>query len=168
MPQMSSSTCRTWGWRGLYSSEYVRHSCRIVCSGGHPPACSMSKHVIRGTVHEHGVCLTVCRDSTRHNACDQLARMVRPTQKVALLVIDMQVHFGAIMRSEPSLVPNLNDLAAFMRSRGVPIVYTQHGHLDPAAEEDTNVEVAFWAAAGAESLKCVFRTSMYYAKFASA
>jgi nicotinamidase-related amidase len=45
-----------------------------------------------------------------------------------------------------------------MRLRGVPIVYTQHGTPDPAAEEDTDVLVAFWGAA--ESIKCVSTTTV--------
>ncbi len=76
--------------------------------------------------------------------------MGRPTKKLALLVIDMQNQFSDV--TEPSLVQKLNDLATFLRSRGVPIVYTHHGHPNPAAEEDTDVLVGFLGAAN--SIKC--------------
>ena len=78
--------------------------------------------------------------------------MGRPTKKLAMLCIDVQNHFREAIGTEPALVQKLNDLAAYLRSRGVPIVYTQHGTPNPAAEEDTNVLVAFWGAA--ESIKC--------------
>ncbi len=77
--------------------------------------------------------------------------MGRPPKRLAFVVVDMQNHFGNII--EPSFVGRLNDLAAFMRERGVPVVYTYHGSPDPLNEEDTDVCVAFWG--GDNSLKCV-------------
>ena len=82
--------------------------------------------------------------------------MGRPTQRLALLVIDVQNHFQAAIDTEPAFVHKLNDLATFLRTRGVPIVYTQHGTPNPVAEEDTDVCVAFWG--GANSLKCTSST----------
>ena len=91
--------------------------------------------------------------SMEPSAFNVVIAMGRPTQKLALLVIDTQNHFRDAIGTEPSLVQKLDDLAAFLRTRGVPIVYTQHGTPDPAAEEGTDVLVAFWGAA--ESIKCV-------------
>ena len=85
------------------------------------------------------------------DASTSIAGMGRPPKKLAFIVVDMQIHFSDII--EPSLVQKLSDLAAFMRERGVPVVYTYHGHPDPANEEDTDVCVAFWG--GDNSLKCV-------------
>ena len=72
------------------------------------------------------------------------------TRNIALIVVDMQNNFSDIMGS---LTEKLNDLAAFMRERGVPVIYTYHGTPDPANEEDKDVLVAFWGADGC--IKCV-------------
>ena len=85
-----------------------------------------------------------------HCVSNIVPKMGRPTKKLALLAIDMQVQFSGV--AKPPLVQKLNDLAAFLRSRGVPIIYTHHGHPDPAAEEDTDVLVGFLGAAN--SIKC--------------
>ena len=77
--------------------------------------------------------------------------MGKPAKKLAFIVVDMQVHFKDIMR--PSLTEKLRDLAGFMRSRGVPVIYTHHGSPDPPNEEDSDVLVAFWG--GDNSIKCV-------------
>jgi len=76
--------------------------------------------------------------------------MGRPTKNLAFIVVDMQNHFSDIMG--PSLAGKLSDLAAFMRERGVPVVYTHHGSPDPPNEEDKDVLVAFWG--GDNSIKC--------------
>ena len=85
------------------------------------------------------------------DALTTIAGMIRPSKKLALIVVDMQNHFIDII--EFSLMQKLRDITAFMRERGVPVVYTYHGHPDPANEEDTDVCVAFWG--GDNSLKCV-------------
>ena len=95
--------------------------------------------------------------------------MGRAMRKLALIVVDMQNYFINITRPSltekivgpsltekllgPSLTEKLRDLAAFMRSRGVPVVYTQHGSPDPPNEEDSDVLVAFLGAEN--SIKCV-------------
>ena len=77
--------------------------------------------------------------------------MARPTKTLALIVVDMQNHFSDLMG--PSLSGKLSDLAAFMRERGVPVVYTHHGTPDPPSEEDKDVLVGFMGAEN--SIKCV-------------
>ncbi len=89
-----------------------------------------------------------CSSNVDALAC--IAGMGRPPMRLAFIVVDMQNHFGDIIG--PPLLTKLSDLAAFMRERGVPVVYTYHGHPDPLKEEDTDVCVAFWG--GDNSLKC--------------
>ena len=67
-----------------------------------------------------------------------------PTRNLAFIVVDMQNHFSDIMG--PLLAGKLSDLAAFMRERGVPVVYTHHGTPDPPSEEDKDVLVGFMGA----------------------
>jgi nicotinamidase-related amidase len=52
-------------------------------------------------------------------------------EHAALLVIDMQEYFRSI--AEPML-PALAALVARLRDRGVPILFTQHGHDDPVQD----------------------------------
>lgn len=61
-----------------------------------------------------------------------------------------QVHFSSMI--DDGLVSEIRRTADWLRSRGMPVVYTQHGHVDPLAEETTDVLVAWWGAAG--SIKC--------------
>ena len=76
--------------------------------------------------------------------------MGRPTMRLAFLVIDLQIQFSDVVESP--VLQKLNNLASFLRSRGVPIVYTQHGHPDPPAEQDIDVLVGFLGADN--SIKC--------------
>ena len=48
-----------------------------------------------------------------------------------LLVIDMQEHFREMAEG---CLPPLNALIDTCHSLGIPVIYTQHGHLDPEAE----------------------------------
>lgn len=65
--------------------------------------------------------------------------------KCAMLVIDMQEHFREI---GAAIVPHLNAAICGARRHGIPILFTQHGHRDPEAEEETSVLVAWWGATG--------------------
>jgi len=49
----------------------------------------------------------------------------------ALLVVDMQEHFASI--AEP-IVSTVRDAVIACRALGVGVVFTQHGHTDPAAD----------------------------------
>jgi nicotinamidase-related amidase len=49
----------------------------------------------------------------------------------ALLVIDMQEHFGDISES---VAPNVAELVAAARLAGMPVVFTRHGHHDLATD----------------------------------
>ena len=53
---------------------------------------------------------------------------------------------------DAGLVREVRRTADWFRARGVPVVFTQHGHVDPVAEEATDVLVAWWGAQG--SIKC--------------
>jgi nicotinamidase-related amidase len=66
-----------------------------------------------------------------------------PLEATALLLIDMQRHFEPCARS---LVPRLNALAAAARAAGMPVVWTQHGHPDPAKDVETSNLVRWWGA----------------------
>ena len=59
----------------------------------------------------------------------------------ALLLIDLQVHFG---RAATGLAPRLARLAAAARAAGVPVIWTQHGHPDPAADAAASNLVRWW------------------------
>ena len=59
----------------------------------------------------------------------------------ALVLIDMQAHFG---RAARDLAPRLASLAAAARKAGVPVFWTQHGHPDPVAEAATSTLVRWW------------------------
>ena len=54
----------------------------------------------------------------------------KPTTSV-LLVIDMQEYFREV--AEPILRP-LTELLQRVREASIPIIYTQHGHRDPASD----------------------------------
>jgi nicotinamidase-related amidase len=60
---------------------------------------------------------------------------MRPRRPVldhaALLVIDMQEYFRSI--AEPVL-PSVAALLGRLRERGVPVLFTQHGHDEPAQD----------------------------------
>ena len=49
-------------------------------------------------------------------------------------------------------LPPLNALIDTCHSLGIPVIYTQHGHLDPEAEEASSVLVRWWGAGG--SIRC--------------
>lgn len=66
---------------------------------------------------------------------------MEPDTKAALVIIDMQCHFASCAAS---LVPRLAPLAAAARAAGVPVVWTQHGHPDPAADAATSNLVRWW------------------------
>eukprot|EP00887_Chlorella_sp_A99_P006641 scaffold3.g6641.t1 len=57
----------------------------------------------------------------------------------------MQEHFREI---GAAIVPHLNAAICGARRHGIPILFTQHGHRDPEAEEETSVLVAWWGATG--------------------
>ena len=59
----------------------------------------------------------------------------------ALILIDLQVHFGS---AAAGLAPRLAHLAAAARAVGVPVVWTQHGHPDPATDAATSNLVRWW------------------------
>ncbi len=59
----------------------------------------------------------------------------------ALVLIDLQAHFGA---AATGLAPRLARLAAAARAAGVPVTWTQHGHPDPAADASTSNLVRWW------------------------
>jgi nicotinamidase-related amidase len=59
----------------------------------------------------------------------------------ALVIIDMQEHFRPCAAP---LIPRLASLAAAARSAGVPVVWTQHGHPDPAADAAHSNLVRWW------------------------
>ena len=56
--------------------------------------------------------------------------MLRVKQS-ALLMVDMQEHFRPLARE---ILPPLTELIAACRRRGVPVIYTQHVHQDPARD----------------------------------
>ena len=66
-----------------------------------------------------------------------------------LLVIDMQEHFREMAER---CLPALNTLIDACHSLGIPVIYTQHGHLDPEAEAASSVLVRWWGAGG--SIRC--------------
>lgn len=71
----------------------------------------------------------------RHNI-----RHAEPTPgRSALLVIDMQRYFGEMAAP---IVDNIAALLAAARGSGVPVVYTQHGHRDPA--HDGGMLLEWW------------------------
>lgn len=59
----------------------------------------------------------------------------------ALIIIDMQRHFAPCAAP---LVPRLNQLARAARRAGMPVIWTQHGHPDPAADAKTSNLVRWW------------------------
>ncbi|KAL4420862.1 hypothetical protein ABPG77_002821 [Micractinium sp. CCAP 211/92] len=63
-----------------------------------------------------------------------------------LIIIDMQEHFRDGMAER--ILPQLNSLIDACRRLGVPIIFTQHGHPDPVAEERSSVLVRWWGADG--------------------
>lgn len=69
-----------------------------------------------------------------------------PGMRAVLLLIDMQEHFREGMAER--LLPQLNSLVDACRRLRVPIIFTQHGHPDPAAEERSSVLVRWWGADG--------------------
>jgi nicotinamidase-related amidase len=66
--------------------------------------------------------------------------------KPTLLLIDMQEHFRDGMAA--LIVDRLNTLVDVCRQLQLPIICTQHGHPDPAAEERSSVLVRWWTAQG--------------------
>jgi hypothetical protein len=85
-------------------------------------------------------------------AVKTLARRLRPQfldMRPVLLVIDMQQHFREMAKS---CLPPLNALIGTCHSLSIPVIYTQHGHLDPEAEEASSVLVRWWGAGG--SIRC--------------
>ncbi|MHC4932736.1 MAG: isochorismatase family protein [Planctomycetota bacterium] len=59
--------------------------------------------------------------------------------RAALLVIDMQEYFRSIAAP---VLPPVAALIGRLRERGVPILYTQHGHDDP--EQDGGMLYEWW------------------------
>ena len=59
----------------------------------------------------------------------------------ALVIIDMQEHFRSCA---VPLVPRLAHLASSARATGVPVIWTQHGHPDPAADASHSNLVRWW------------------------
>lgn len=72
-----------------------------------------------------------------------------PLDAAALLIIDMQQHFAPCAAP---LVPRLNALAGAARGAGIPVIWTQHGHPDPATDAATSNLVRWWGADN--SIKC--------------
>lgn len=68
----------------------------------------------------------------------------------ALLLIDLQEHFREGMAER--LVVRLNSLIDACHRLHMPVIFTQHGHPDPEAEESTSVLVRWWGADG--SIRC--------------
>lgn len=66
--------------------------------------------------------------------------------RFALLVIDMQNHFQDGMAEH--IVTRLNSLIKCFENNNIPIIYTQHGHLDPEQEAKDKVLVKWWGADG--------------------
>lgn len=65
----------------------------------------------------------------------------------SLLAATAQEHFRGDCGAE-RLIPELNRIIDLCHRLGVPVIFTQHGHPDPEAEEDTNVLVKWWGAEG--------------------
>lgn len=63
-----------------------------------------------------------------------------PPGPYCLLVIDMQEHFRDRMAEQ--IVDPLNNLIDVCDAQSVPVVFTQHGHVDPA--QDDSVLVRWW------------------------
>ena len=61
----------------------------------------------------------------------------------------MLEHFLAM--AEQCLLP-LDTLTDTCHGLGIPVIYTQHGHLDPEGEEHSSVLVRWWGAGG--SIRC--------------
>jgi nicotinamidase-related amidase len=63
----------------------------------------------------------------------------------ALLVIDMQNEFT------PTATPILSEVNATIasaRRAGLPVIFSQHGHIDPISEVNSSVLVRWWGASG--------------------
>ena len=67
------------------------------------------------------------------------------SSKLALLVIDMQNHFQSMAKP---ILAEVNATIASARRASVPVIFTQHGHVNPEAEEKTSVLVHWWGASG--------------------
>ena len=65
--------------------------------------------------------------------------------RFALLVIDMQRHFDEMA---DRIVTRLNSLIQCCENIGIPIIYTQHGHINPGQEVKNKVLVQWWGADG--------------------
>lgn len=63
-----------------------------------------------------------------------------------MIVIDMQEHFRDGMADR--ILLELNRVIDLCHELLIPVIFTQHGHSDPAAEEETNVLVKWWGAQG--------------------
>ncbi|CAF1028800.1 unnamed protein product [Adineta steineri] len=59
--------------------------------------------------------------------------------------IDMQ---NAFTRAANPILKNVNATIASARRAGVPVIFSQHGHLDPENEVKTSVIVNWWGASG--------------------
>lgn len=64
-----------------------------------------------------------------------------PLDATALIIIDMQKHFTPCALE---LVPRLNALGEAVRLAGMPVIWTQHGHPDPAKDAETSNLVRWW------------------------
>jgi isochorismate hydrolase len=59
--------------------------------------------------------------------------------RAALLLVDMQEFFRSMAED---IIPRLGELAAVCRVKGIPVLFTRHGHTDPA--EDGGMLGAWW------------------------
>eukprot|EP00884_Botryococcus_braunii_P013372 jgi/Botrbrau1/22035/Bobra.0024s0048.1 len=69
----------------------------------------------------------------------------RLPKRYALLVIDMQEHFRAAAKG---ILEELNGIIRFLKTRGIPVVYSQHGHKDLESEIETSPLVKWWGVEG--------------------
>lgn len=67
------------------------------------------------------------------------------SSKLALIVIDMQNIFASAAKP---ILAEVNATIASARHAGIPVIFSQHGHLDPENEEKTSVLVRWWGASG--------------------
>lgn len=102
-------------------------------------------------VHTHAALWHKLRQLFPRSRCNPAAPLLpgssRPIgfRRPSLLAATAQEHFRGDCGAE-RLVPELNRTIDLCHRLGVPVIFTQHGHPDPEAEEDTNVLVKWWGA----------------------
>ena len=67
------------------------------------------------------------------------------SSKSALLVIDMQKEFSP---TADSILSEVNETISSARRAGLPVIFTQHGHLDPVSDQHSSVLVRWWGVSG--------------------